>query len=363
MTSRSRLTAAVRAFTLVELLVVIGIIALLISILLPVLAGVRETARATACLANLRSITQATHIYAAEKETLPWGFYWKNYNPTLGGTAGLTAQTNEQWVSWFTLIESYIAGASAENIKDPAFNFTTNQTPVTEAFKCASAGPEFQQQVQFGWNDTAMPNIRMQYQKYIWSGGTLLPTPKPPTMGNLFGAETALFWDTPLLSGMSPRQTAPFFGFSFGTSLPVSFLDSGYGFWWPEAPETRYANFNGGDPFSREPADSFWAYNNPVHIWTDAATNAANSNYKTQNGDIGGGSVLGVMIGNLRFRHNDDQICNTAFSDGSVRPMRLYKAELSYTDPDGRAGLQNDFLKKYRYVKTSAGDPPQGLFP
>lgn len=62
------------AFTLVELLVVIGIISVLISVLLPALGRARAAANLVDCQARLRQMGQALQIYTVNnKGLLPWG--------------------------------------------------------------------------------------------------------------------------------------------------------------------------------------------------------------------------------------------------------------------------------------------------
>jgi prepilin-type N-terminal cleavage/methylation domain-containing protein len=55
-----------RAFTLVELLVVVGIITILIAILLPLLSNARQRADATKCASNIRQVVAAMAAYEAD---------------------------------------------------------------------------------------------------------------------------------------------------------------------------------------------------------------------------------------------------------------------------------------------------------
>ncbi|MBC7782844.1 MAG: prepilin-type N-terminal cleavage/methylation domain-containing protein [Burkholderiales bacterium] len=74
-------TTRKKAFTLVELLVVIGIIALLISILLPALGKVRRQAQQTMCMSNLRQLGVFTLMYSnASKGAIIPAIVWNGGN-------------------------------------------------------------------------------------------------------------------------------------------------------------------------------------------------------------------------------------------------------------------------------------------
>src|ERR1041384_3278762 len=94
------------AFTLVELLVVIGIIAVLISILLPTLNQAREKARAVQCLSNERQIAMAVIAFANENFGLMPGRAGASLTKLSSSGQAIVAaaaadyQSTADWIAW-----------------------------------------------------------------------------------------------------------------------------------------------------------------------------------------------------------------------------------------------------------------------
>jgi prepilin-type processing-associated H-X9-DG protein len=124
------------AFTLVELLVVIGIIALLIAILLPSLNRAREAAKSVQCLSNLRQLAQAVNLFATENN---------GYMPGQGGGGILVQDKNVStyrtasgsstdidvdrrpsldWICWQRRIDPILGTPGADKTADANITFS-----------------------------------------------------------------------------------------------------------------------------------------------------------------------------------------------------------------------------------------------
>lgn len=126
-----------RAFTLVELLVVIGVVALLLSILLPTLSKARQSAQRAACLSNQRQAFTALRLYADNNAGVaPIGFrHTGQFNSMVFSNTTFAVQPANALVLWGRIYDAGVLGKSSGPFlhcpaeTNPTFMFDTNENP------------------------------------------------------------------------------------------------------------------------------------------------------------------------------------------------------------------------------------------
>jgi len=344
----SNRSARARGFTLVELLVVIGIIALLIGILLPVMNKVRQQGRTISCQANVRSILQAAMLYASEnKGSLPYGFIWNQMvlapGPLRTGNSS-EAAVPPSTAAYCFLWESQLSAIM--NAKSGTRGMMSRQG-YAPTFKCpeASTRGEFLQAYHYGYHSVAMPAANIEIQG-AYSGLGEKPTRdiiKPARLSDLY-PNNMLIWDT--FMTLSWNNAGDAAAYSFVPGFMFSFIDDA-SLLDPKTPEDRYRPATGYDDDLNSPFTLLSASIATPNIYDWNLTNSDDA-VPVPPGQVG---FYNGHINTPRFRHNGDTACNVGFADGSVKTMQWQPKSHEYTAVDGTEVASSDIKRAMIKIK------------
>jgi len=287
-------------FTLVELLVVIGIIAVLIALLLPALGRARAQAQTTACLANLRSIGQALQIYTvAHKGTLPFG-YWDGVGKPDGNEANNTTYSAffpssvPTATDWQLLLMAHALGKMGDTAGTAA---QEDLDKFQGTFVCPTASPEragdtFKsvRRLHYACHPRLMPRLDDKDNAKPGATPTYLQPYKISSIKR--SSEVALIWDASQIMRGQDGNCMP-----VGTGVDQDGLYAQY--------QQNGHTFN--YLLSQPAPPNFYPINLSAPVYT--------TNTDFQNG--GPGTAV------IRWRHGRKDTTNLLYVDGHASPMRL----------------------------------------
>ena len=274
---------------------VVGIIAVLIGILLPVINKSRQASITVQCQVQLRQMYHGLSMYAVDnKGRLPWGQYRVSADATQVYVYGQPPPMSTQnLVTWQSIINQYFNPRSPNTLFTPGTTQLTIGTgPTGNLFLCPSV-PTSAAKSSYACNMVAMPDKDYE-EEWVEYNGNKQPVLQPAQMAKLFPHNILLF-DTGAVVNSESMYVV---GYDVDKQY---FIDPG---------DTMARFFRGDDPYNtnRDRGNGF-AVNtetNQNRDWIDSGSFSPSYPYQ----------------GNIRYRHNGDRVGNFLFADGHVESLR-----------------------------------------